>query len=140
MEKPFALIVEDDRDTAALFRHAIDMAGFLTEIAFNGKIAYDRLSTSKPDIVILDLNLPGISGKEILEMIQKDERLKHTNVIVITAHANIAESLSVQPDLVLVKPVNIDQLATLISRFKLSNETQKAKIFADNKEDNSIRK
>ena len=126
MEKPFALIVEDDRDTAALFRYAIDMAGYRTEIAFHGQVAFERIPISQPDIVILDLNLPQVSGREILEMIRNDGRLSHTKVIVITAHAHIAESLSTQPDLVLVKPVSIDLLTRLISRFKLSKETQKA--------------
>jgi diguanylate cyclase (GGDEF)-like protein len=74
----------------------------------------------------LDLNLPRVSGRKILEMIRKDRRLSHTRVIVVTAHANIADSLSEQPDLVLLKPVSIDQLARLISRFKLSIKSQKA--------------
>ena len=37
MEKPFALIVEDERDIAALFRHVLDVAGYRTEIVMNGK-------------------------------------------------------------------------------------------------------
>ena len=67
MNKPFVLIIEDDRDIAALFRHVVDMVGYRTAIALNGKDAIDRLSTSKPDIVILDPNLSGVSGEEILK-------------------------------------------------------------------------
>ena len=46
MKKPFAIIAEDDRDTAALFRHAVDMAGFQTEIAYNGEVAFERIFRS----------------------------------------------------------------------------------------------
>lgn len=120
MGKPIALIIEDERDVAALFRHVIDMAGYRTEVALHGQVAVERLSNSRPDIVILDLILPGVSGVEILEMIRKDQRLNHTKVIVVTAHAHIANGLSVQPDLVLLKPISIDQLTNLIARLHLS--------------------
>ena len=60
MDKPFALIVEDDRDIAALFRHVLDIAGYRTEVAMHGRDAVDRLKLGRPDITLLDLNLPGI--------------------------------------------------------------------------------
>lgn len=126
MAKPFALIIEDDRDVAALFRHALDLAGFQTEIAFHGDHAVERLSCSQPDVALLDLNLPGVSGNQILEMIHREERLNDTKVIVITAYSQVASGLSVEPDLVLYKPVSIEQMTTLISRISLSNKSPKA--------------
>lgn len=126
MNKPFALIVEDNRDIAALFRHVIDMAGYRTEIAFNGRAALERLSNIQPDVVILDLSLPEISGSDVLQWIQKDSRFLHTKVIVVTAHAHIANGLPTQPDLVLLKPVSIEQLTDLIARVQLSNKASKA--------------
>ena len=62
MEKPFVLIIEDDRDIAALFRHVMDLAGYRTDIAANGTLALERLSLSQPDVVLLDLTLPGYAG------------------------------------------------------------------------------
>ncbi len=125
MDKPFVLIIEDDRDIAALFRHVLDLAGFWTEIVFHGQVAVERLSISQPDIVLLDLNLPGVSGTRILELIRKDERLNHTRVIVVTAHAQVADSLSIQPDLVLLKPVSVDQLTSLVGRIALPARSPK---------------
>jgi diguanylate cyclase (GGDEF)-like protein len=124
MEKPLALIIEDDRDIAALYRHVIDMAGYRTEVTLHGKLAVERLSNSQPDLVILDLNLPGVSGSEILKMIRKDKRLRETKVIVITAYPHIAESLSMEPDLILFKPIGIEQLSDLIERFHLKVKYQ----------------
>lgn len=119
MNKPLALIVEDEPEIAALYRHVLDMAGYQTEIAFHGQVAVERLANSQPDIVILDLNLPGVSGNKILSLIRAEERLNHTKVIVVTAYAHIAESLSAEPDLILFKPISIEQFTDLIERFHL---------------------
>ena len=77
MNKPVALIVEDDRDIVALFRHVLDIAGFHTEIVLNGKEAMDRLEVSQPNIVLLDLQLPGMSGMDILVRMREDDRLRN---------------------------------------------------------------
>ena len=126
MDKPFALIIDDDRDIAALFRHVLDLAGFRTEAAFHGQAAIERLSNGRPDIVLLDLYLPGVSGKQILELIQADNRLKHAKVVVITGYPQAIGDLSVQPDLVLLKPVSVDQLTALIKRITLPEKAPKA--------------
>ncbi len=116
MEKPFALIVEDERDIVALFRHVLDLAGYRTEIVLDGKAAMEHLSRTTPDIVLLDLGLPGLSGTEILVRMHADERLKKIPVVVITALPHAAQVLPVTPQLVLIKPVNIEQMTTLIRR------------------------
>ena len=124
IDKPLALIVEDEHDVAALFRHVIDMAGYRSEIAFHGQVAVERLANSQPELVILDLDLPGVSGNEILKLIRKDERLRHTKVIVVTAHAHLADSLSAEPDITLFKPFSIEQFSDFIERFHLKVKYQ----------------
>jgi two-component system, OmpR family, response regulator len=126
MDKPFAIIIEDDRDVAALFRHILDLAGFQTEVIFHGQVAIERLSTCQPDIVLLDLNLPGVSGSQILDMIRKKPNLTHAKVIVITGYPHVANGLPVQPDLILLKPVSPEQLTNLIRRITLSEKSPKA--------------
>jgi len=118
MEKPFALIIEDDRDIAALFRHVLDIAGYHTEIEMPGKEAMKHLHSVQPDIVLLDLHLPGVSGVQILEQMRADERLKLVPVVVVTAYSRDADSLPVEPDLVLLKPVNLEQLSNLVQRLR----------------------
>jgi two-component system cell cycle response regulator DivK len=118
MEKPVALIVEDDRDIVALFRHVMDIAGYHTEIVLNGMEAMERVKTLLPDIVLLDLQLPGISGVEILKRMREDEHMSRIPVVVITAYAPYADSLPVEPDLLLLKPVDINQLSSLVQRLQ----------------------
>ncbi len=121
MDKPVALIVEDDRDIAALFRHVLDVAGYQTEIILDGREAMNRLEVFKPQIVLLDLQLPGMSGVEILTRMRADERLRTVPVVVITANAPIADSLPVEPDLLLLKPVDIIQLSNLVQRLQATH-------------------
>ena len=118
MDKPIALIVEDDRDIVALFRHVLDVAGYHTEIVLDGKDAMDRLGDLTPDIVLLDLQLPRMSGLDILKNMRDVERLKRVPVVVITAYAPYADSLPVEPDLLLLKPVDINQLSSLVQRLQ----------------------
>src|SRR5690606_24347381 len=118
MDKPIALIVEDDRDILALFRHVLDVAGYHTEIVLDGKDAMERLGSLTPDIVLLDLQLPRMSGLDILKNIRSEERLKNIPVVVITAYAPMADTLPVEPDLLLLKPVDINQLSNLVQRLQ----------------------
>lgn len=118
MDKPLALLIEDDRDVAALFRHVLDMAGYSSENAYDGIEAMKRLSELQPDIVLLDLQLPGLSGVDILKTMRTDERMKTIPVVVITAYAYFAENLPVKPDLFLLKPVDIQDLSNLLQRLR----------------------
>jgi CheY-like chemotaxis protein len=120
MDKPIALIVEDDRDIVALFRHVLDVAGYRTEIVLDGKEAMDRLEASQPNIVLLDLQLPHMSGIEILTRMRADDRMRNIPVVVITAYAPYAASLPVEPDLLLLKPVDINQLSNLVQRLQVT--------------------
>lgn len=123
MDKPFALLIEDDRDVAALFRHVLDLAGYESESILDGKEAMDRLASVNPDVVLLDLQLPNMSGVEILKRMRADERMKTIPVVVITAYAYYANSLPVKPDLFLLKPVDIHDLTSLIQKLKSTKDT-----------------
>ena len=122
MDKPLALLIEDDRDVAALFRHVLDMAGYSSENAYDGIEAMKRLSELQPDVVLLDLQLPGLSGVDILKTMRTDERMKTIPVVVITAYAHFAENLPVKPDLFLLKPVDIQDLSNLLQRLRDKRE------------------
>lgn len=112
----FALIVEDDQDLAIIFAMALQEAGFETQIVRSGDTALMWLSSSKPDVVVLDLHLPRVSGQDILHQIRADERLVGTKVIIATADPRMAETLQDEADLVMLKPIGFSQLRDLASR------------------------
>ena len=117
MKKPFALIIEDHLASAEFFATALSESGFETEIIRSGQDAISRLSAVVPDLIILDLNLPGVHGSEILKAVRRDERLVDTRVIVATTHWQGAEEVEQEADLVILKPIGYEQLRDLASRF-----------------------
>ena len=106
----FALIIEDEVNMALIFSKALEIANFNSEIIHNGKIASERLSVIIPNLIVLDLHLPGASGIDILEQIRADERLSETKIMVVTADLIRAEALQRDADVVLIKPVSVKQL------------------------------
>jgi len=120
MSNLFALIVEDDNDLAIIFAMALQEAGFETQIVRAGDTALMWLSSSTPDIVVLDLHLPRVSGDTILKEIRADARLAKTKVIITTADPRMAEMLDDKADLVLLKPVGFSQLRDLAARLGMT--------------------
>jgi DNA-binding response OmpR family regulator len=116
MSDLFALIVEDETDLAIIFSKALQEAGFETQIVRAGDTALMWLNSTTPQIVVLDLHLPRVSGEEVLEQIRADERLAATKVIIATADPRMAETLQDRADLVLLKPIGFSQLRDLAAR------------------------
>jgi CheY-like chemotaxis protein len=118
MEKPLALIIEDDQKLADIFSLSLQAAEFLTEIVANGQIALARLAEIVPAVVVLDLHLPHVSGEKILRQIRGDKRLAQTRIMLATADALMAEELRGEADLVLLKPISPTQLRDLAARLR----------------------
>jgi len=93
-------------------------ADFEIESCADGNAGLERLKQTIPNVVVLDLNLPGASGKDILQNIRADERLSKTRIILTTADERQAETLQDEADIVLLKPVSPAQLRELALRLK----------------------
>jgi two-component system alkaline phosphatase synthesis response regulator PhoP len=115
MTKPFVLIVEDDPKLNEIIFIALQ-ADFELETCTDGNAALERLRNRIPNIVVLDLNLPGSSGREILAYIRSDERLSKTSIILATADERQAETLTNDADIILLKPVSPGLLRDLTLR------------------------
>lgn len=116
MSDLFALIVEDETDLAIIFAKALQEAGFETQIVRAGDTALMWLTSTEPQVVVLDLHLPRVSGEEVLKKIRADERLKDTQVIIATADPRMADVLQDKADLVLLKPIGFSQMRDLAAR------------------------
>jgi chemosensory pili system protein ChpA (sensor histidine kinase/response regulator) len=114
--KPLALIVEDDESIGMVAVEALRLANYNPELVRDGAVAWQRLVETDPAILLLDLHLPYVSGRELLRRIRANDRLKHLRVIVATADPITANILEREADLVLIKPYSIVQLKELASR------------------------
>jgi two-component system, OmpR family, phosphate regulon response regulator PhoB len=79
------VIVEDERDVARLLEFNLTAAGFAVEWAGSGGEGLERVRASSPDVVVLDLMLPDLSGYTVCTRIRSDAALADTGVLVLTA-------------------------------------------------------
>ena len=114
--KPLAMIIEDNEDQNLVFRTALSRAGYVTESIWDGTAARKRLTEVVPEVIVLDLHLPGVDGEKLLGQIRDDRRLNNTRVILATADARLASMLQNQADFVFVKPISYSQLNQLAGR------------------------
>ena len=130
MEKIRALIIDDDRDTANLFSTVLSLVGFECDVAYSAKTALVYLASNEPDIVLLDMRLGlEISGIDILYQIRSNPRFDKMRVVVITAYPHLAAPVHDLADLIMLKPVEVENLQTLASR--LAEIRPKSYMFRD---------
>ena len=120
------LLVEDNEGDIELTKEAFEDAKFRNNlhIAEDGEQALDFLfkrngyeDVPTPDIVLLDLNLPGTSGKEVLETVKAEAELKRIPVIVLTsseADSDVQASYDLNANCYIVKPVNARKFMKVI--------------------------
>jgi DNA-binding response OmpR family regulator len=130
-----ALVIEDDFDASVIFAKALEVLGFKTEVIMSGSEALERLKVVVPEIIVLDLHLPGILGTNILRDLRADERLKETLVIVATADPRSADLIQDLADLVLIKPTTFSQVRDLASRLTSFRRKKRAAAEAAKKEE-----
>jgi DNA-binding response OmpR family regulator len=84
---PRILVVEDDRDIADLIRHYLVKAGYRVDMLASGTEVVARVREEAPDVVILDLMLPGTSGLDVCRAIRADQSIARLPIIMVTARA-----------------------------------------------------
>lgn len=122
------LIVEDERKVAKAIKDGLDREGFSSAIAVNGEEGFFRLSSERFDLVILDLNLPGRDGIEILKLIR--QKGVATPVLILTARDSVESKvtgLETGAEDYLVKPFAFPELLArirvILRRGKSEQET-----------------
>lgn len=107
------LVVEDDAYLSSALRIRMERAGLRVVSAFDGPSALTSYHTQRPDVVILDLNLPGMNGARVLQFVRSSPELRQVPVIAITGTSDPALHAKVREwgvtDL-LLKPVSVRAL------------------------------
>jgi len=102
------IVVEDEPDAAELFAEMMRVSGFRVLKTYSSTPAISLISKEHPDVVILDIMMPDISGLEVLRFMRRDPQLQSTPVIVVSARSmpsDIKEGLEAGATLYLTKPV-----------------------------------
>lgn len=114
------LIVEDDITFSSVLKLALKGKGYEVEVANNGVSALEKADKFHPDIIILDVNLPILSGFDVAMRLREKIEFKNTPIIMLTAltqEANIKRGYSVGIDDYLTKPFNIEHLFLKIEKY-----------------------
>lgn len=108
------LVVDDHEPMRRIIKTILRQAGFLdSEEAIDGKDAIAKLKEKKFDIVLLDQNMPGLTGIEVLKIIKQDPELKNIPVIMITAETSkekVMEAIQLGVSDYIVKPFTAEIL------------------------------
>ena len=102
------IVVEDEPDAAELFAEMMRVSGYRVLKTYSSTPAIGLIAKELPDVVILDIMMPDISGLEVLRFMRRDPKLKDTPVIVVSARSmpsDIREGLEAGATIYLTKPV-----------------------------------
>jgi DNA-binding response OmpR family regulator len=112
------LIVEDDHDIAELIRHYLVRAGHTAEVLTSGTDVLPRVRTRRPDLMVLDLMLPGLHGLEICQALRRQSATADLPIIVVTARAEESDRVSgleLGADDYLTKPFSPKELVARVA-------------------------
>jgi CheY-like chemotaxis protein len=113
------LIVEDFEELYELYSDFLAGAGFAVEGSNNGVEAVEEARRSRPDLILMDLGLPRMSGWEAIQRIKREDETRHIPIIALTGHAHQHfDELARQAgaDVVLLKPCPLNQLLGEVER------------------------
>lgn len=114
------LIVEDNQANMMFFQDLLEAKGYQTLQSANGDEVMELTRRHKPDLILMDIQLPGLSGLDVTKMLKADEDLKHIPVIAVTAFAMKGDEEKIRQagcDDFVSKPVSITVLLESIAGF-----------------------
>ncbi|WDO12091.1 response regulator [Flavobacterium sp. WW92] len=112
------LIVDDEPNIVMSLEYTFKKNNFEVFIARDGQEALDILQTAQPNIIILDIMMPNVDGYNTLEQIKREEKLKDTKVIFLSAknkEKDIEKGLSLGADLYMTKPFSVKKLVEQVN-------------------------
>src|SRR6185436_5319996 len=119
MDQKTVLIIEDEEDAAELFAEMMRVSGFRVVKTSKSTPAISMMSSEKPDVILLDIMMPAISGLDILRQMRREPDLAKIPVIVVTAKsmpADIKNGMEAGASTYLTKPVGFLELKEAVER------------------------
>lgn len=114
------LIVEDNELNMKLFNDLLQAHGYNTLQAKDGRVVVDLTRKNRPDLILMDIQLPEISGLEITKMLKADDDLRSIPVVAVTAFAMKGDEQKIRNggcDGYIAKPISVASFLQTVSRF-----------------------
>ena len=117
--QPLILVVDDYQDAREMYAEYLQFSGFRVAEARNGNEAVEQAFALKPDLILMDLSLPGMDGWEATRRLKADERTSHIPIVALTGHALAGASEGAKKagcDSFVTKPCLPDDLVVEVRR------------------------
>ncbi len=119
-EKARILYIEDDPGSQTLVQRTLSFAGFDVVVASRGIEGLDMAIKNLPDLILMDINLPDLSGREVTTKLRSDDRFRATPIVALTALSQAGErekAIAAGATGYLTKPIDIDKLPGQVERY-----------------------
>jgi two-component system alkaline phosphatase synthesis response regulator PhoP len=118
------LVVDDEPDFCAIVQVQLEKEGFEVELAYNGEEGLEKIRANPPDVIVLDVMMPGKDGYEVCKELKADEKYADIPVILLTAVASHvtstryshADGMSTEADDYIAKPASAEEITQSIRR------------------------
>jgi two-component system cell cycle response regulator DivK len=114
------LIVEDNELNMKLFRDLLEAHGYTTVQTSDGLEALDLARAHRPDLILMDIQLPEVSGLEITKWLKDDDELKSIPIIAVTAFAMKGDEEKIREggcEAYIAKPISVGHFVEMVQRF-----------------------
>lgn len=116
------LLIEDDTTLTAVLRIGLQSKGYTVTVAHDGLEGLKKAAEVRPDLIVLDVNMPKLSGFDVAMRLKEKDEFRQTPIIMLTAlsqDANIQRGYSLGIEDYLVKPFNIEHLFIKVKKYLL---------------------
>ncbi|MER3433822.1 MAG: response regulator [Leptolyngbya sp. ERB_1_1] len=116
------LVVDDIADNLILLQTVLESEGYIVETALSGKVALDKIEQSHPDLVLLDIMMPGLNGYEVTRRVRQSERFASLPIVLLTAHDEYFQKpyREVGANDLIRKPIDFDELLDKVANYTRS--------------------
>ncbi len=112
------LLVDDIADNLLMLKAFLELEGYAVETAENGSVALEKMHVSRPDLVLLDVMMPGMDGYAVTRAIRRSDTCRTVPIVLLTAHIEACriKGLAVGATDFIRKPIILDELLANIQR------------------------
>ncbi|MBD2000352.1 response regulator [Leptolyngbya sp. FACHB-541] len=117
--RPLILAVDDNEDNLLMLLHALDLFGFSSISTLKGQAALPLAQAYQPDLILMDIVLPDLSGLEIIHRLKQTVETAHIPIIAVTALARAEDRESILQtgcEDYIYKPYNLDELEVMLQQ------------------------
>ena len=121
------LVADDKESSRELVRTVLEHAGCIVEEAADGREALTKIKADPPNLVVLDLRMPGLDGFEVMEALRNDERYERLVVVALTAsamHGDQERALAAGFTDYMTKPISLSALRSRLLKLLSNDDSQ----------------